>query len=211
LPALDRNPDHGPPQERIAQRLDQGANSLEPGARRIAGCAFTMRFIPGWEDLATPVSLSSTRSTRYAIEEMPQGSIAVVSSCGVADAGIFGDILCARMARRGVAGLITDGKMRDVEGIRKTGLPIWCFGSSASPSIAQLTFADWQQPIGCGGVVAVLPDDIIVADQDGAIVIPQSVLREVIEAGQEMETLEEWVLERVLEGRKLPGLYPPNE
>jgi regulator of RNase E activity RraA len=188
----------------------RGANSLELGARRIAGRAFTMRFIPGREDLATPASLSSTRSTRYAIEDMPQGSVAVVSSCGVADAGIFGDILCARMARRGVAGLITDGKVRDVEGIRKTGLPVWCSGSSAPPSIAQLTFVDWQQPIGCGGV-AVLPDDTIVADQDGAIVIPQSVLREVIEAGQEMETLEEWIFQRVLEGRKLPGLYPPNE
>ena len=188
----------------------RGANPLDPGARRIAGRAFTMRFVPGREDLATPASLSSTRSTRYAIEEMPQGSIAVVSSCGVDDAGIFGDILCARMARRGAAGLITDGKMRDVEGIRKSGLPIWCSGISAPPSVAQLTFVDWRQPVGCGGV-AIFPDDVIVADQDGAIVIPPSMLSETIEAGQEMEALEEWILERVLEGRKLPGLYPPNE
>jgi regulator of RNase E activity RraA len=57
----------------------------------------------------------------------------------------------------------------------------------------------------------VFPGDVIVADQDGAIVIPPSMLNEAIEAGQEMEALEEWILERVLEGRKLPGLYPPNE
>lgn len=188
----------------------RGASSLDSNARRIAGAAFTMRFVPAREDLATPASLSSTRSTRFAIEELPQGSIAVVSCCGVTDAGIFGDILCARMARRGAEGLVTDGMIRDIEGIRKTGLPIWCSGTSAPPSIAQLTFVDWQQPIGCGGV-AVFPNDVIVADHDGAIVIPRSMISEVIDAGQEMEALEEWILERVLEGRELPGLYPPSE
>jgi regulator of RNase E activity RraA len=188
----------------------RGANLLEPNTRRIAGPAVTMRFVPGREDLATPASLSSKRSTRYAIEEMPQGSVAVVASCGVDDAGIFGDIPCARMARRGAAGLITDGKMRDVEGIRKTGLPIWSSGVCAPPSVAQLTFVDWRQPVGCGDG-AVFPDDVIVADQDGAIVVPQSIVSETIEAAQEMEALEEWILERVLEGRKLPGLYPRNE
>src|ERR1700675_2929900 len=65
------------------------ANALNPKAHRIAGPAFTMRFVPGREDLATPASLSSTRSTRYAIEEMPEGSVAVVSAGGVTDAGIF--------------------------------------------------------------------------------------------------------------------------
>ena len=188
----------------------RGANSLNPNTPRIAGHAFTMRFVPGREDLATPASLSSTRSTRYAIEEMPEGSVAVVSSGGVTDAGIFGDILCARIARRGAEGLVTDGAVRDLQGIRKTGLPIWCSGISAPPSVAQLTFVDWQQPVGCGGV-AIFPNDVIVADQDGAVVIPPSMVSDVIEAGQEMEALEEWILERVLEGRKLPGLYPPNE
>jgi regulator of RNase E activity RraA len=106
--------------------------------------------------------------------------------------------------------LVTDGAVRDLQGIRKTGLPIWCSGISAPPSVAQLTFVDWQQPVGCGGV-AIFPNDVIVADQDGAVVIPPSMVSDVIEAGQEMEALEEWILERVLEGRKLPGLYPPNE
>jgi regulator of RNase E activity RraA len=188
----------------------RGACKLVPGQQRIVGRAFTMRFVPGREDLATPESLASPRSTRFAIEEMPHGSIAVVSSCGITDAGIFGDILCARMVHRGVAGLITDGAMRDLEGIRKTGLPIWCSGISAPPSVAHLTFVDWQQPIGCGGV-AVFPDDVIVADQDGAVVIPHAMLDAVVDAGREAEILEEWILEKVMSGRKLPGLYPPDD
>lgn len=188
----------------------RGATILDPGQPRIVGPAFTMRFVPGREDLATPESLSSPRSTRFAIEEMPAGSVAVVSSCGITDAGIFGDILCARMVNKGMAALITDGAMRDLEGIRKTGLPIWCSGISAPPSVAHLTFVDWQQPIGCGGV-AIFPGDVMVADQDGVVVIPQAMVEPVIDAGQQTEILEEWILDQVNGGRKLPGLYPPDQ
>jgi regulator of RNase E activity RraA len=188
----------------------RGAAILDPRQPRIVGPAFTMRFVPEREDLATPESLSSPRSTRFAIEEMPPGCVAVVSSCGIADAGIFGDILCARMVQRGVTGLVTDGAMRDLEGIRKTGLPVWCSGISAPPSVARLTFVDWQQPIGCGQV-AVFPNDAMVADQDGAVVIPQAMVKFVIDAGRETEILEEWILEQVNAGRKLPGLYPPDD
>ena len=106
--------------------------------------------------------------------------------------------------------MITDGAMRDLEGIRKTGLPIWCAGISAPPSVAHLTFVDWQQPIGCGGV-AIFPGDVMVADQDGAVVIPQSMMESVIDAGQQTEILEEWILDQVNAGRKLPGLYPPDQ
>ena len=77
--------------------------------------------MPAREDLATPESWSSPISTRTAIEAMPAGCIAVVDAMGVTDAGIFGDILCARMVKRGVAALVTDGVVRDVEGVLGTG------------------------------------------------------------------------------------------
>jgi regulator of RNase E activity RraA len=183
---------------------------LDAGQPRIVGPAFTLRFVPGREDLATPESLASPVSTRFAIEEMPADCIAVVDSCGIFDAGIFGDILCARMKKRGVRALVTDGTVRDIEGVKRTGLPVWCSGISAPPSVARLTFVGWQQPIGCGGV-AVLPNDIVVADQDGAVVIPEAMVETVIELGAEGEALEEWILRLVEGGEKLPGLYPPNE
>jgi regulator of RNase E activity RraA len=187
----------------------RGSSMLDPDQPRIAGPAFTLRFVPGREDLATPESLSSPRSTRFAIEEMPPGCIAVVAAGGIVDAGIFGDILCARMVKRQVAGLVTDGAMRDLEGVRKTGLPVWCAGIAAPPSVARLTFVDWQQPIGCGGV-AIFADDIVVADKDGAVVVPQAMAHAVAEAGLQTEHLEEWILDQVNAGRKLPGLYPPD-
>jgi regulator of RNase E activity RraA len=162
----------------------RGTRPLHPQQPRCCGRAFTLRFVPAREDLATPAALASPTSTRTAIEAMPAGSVAVVDAMGVTDAGIFGDILCARMYKRGVAGLITDGVVRDLAGVLATGLPVWCQGTAAPPSFASLTFVGWQQPIGCGGV-AVLPDDMVVADGDGAVVIPAALVAEVVAAASE--------------------------
>ncbi|KCV08766.1 demethylmenaquinone methyltransferase domain protein [Bordetella holmesii 04P3421] len=109
----------------------RGAFPLAPGLPRIAGRAFTVRFIPAREDLATPASWSSPTSTRAAIEQMPAGCIAVVDAQGVKDAGFWGDILCARMAHRGVAALVSDGAVRDLAGVLSTGLPVWAAGTAA--------------------------------------------------------------------------------
>ena len=177
---------------------------------RQVGPAFTMRFVPAREDLATPASWDSPRSTRAAIEEMPAGCIVVVDAMGVTTAGIFGDILCARMRQRGVRALVTDGAIRDAVGVEATGLPVWCRGVAAPPSIAALTFVDWLQPVGCGGV-AVFPDDLIVADDDGAVVVPRAMVEELCTLGPEQEQLEQWIIERVGDGESLPGLYPPSE
>ena len=187
----------------------RGTRPLAPGQPRLVGPAFTLRFVPAREDLATPESWASPVSTRAAIEAMPPGCIAVVDAMGVADAGIFGDILCARMRQRGVAGLVTDGVVRDVVGVLGTGLPVWCAGVAAPPSVAGLTFVGWQQPIACGGV-AVFPDDVVVVDQDGAVLIPAALLGEVLAHAPEQERFEAWVMNEVEAGVPLPGLYPPD-
>jgi regulator of RNase E activity RraA len=184
-----------------------GTRPLKKGQPRVVGPAFTLRFIPAREDLATPASWASPISTRAAIEAMPPGCVAVVDAMGVDDAGIFGDILCARMAKRGVAALVTDGVMRDVAGVLGTGLPVWCNGVAAPASIASLTFVGWQQPVGCGGV-AVFPDDIVVVDDDGAVLIPAALLDEVVAQAAEQERMEAWIMKEIEKGVPLPGLYP---
>ena len=187
----------------------RGTKPLQAGQPRLVGPAFTLRFVPAREDLATPESWSSPISTRAAIEAMPPGCIAVVDAMGITGAGIFGDILCARMKFRGVAGLVTDGVVRDVAGVLATGLPVWCNGAAAPPSVAGLTFINWQEPIGCGGA-AVFPDDVIVVDDDGAVVIPNALVNEVVQAAIEQEKMEAWIIAQVHAGAALPGLYPPN-
>jgi regulator of RNase E activity RraA len=90
-----------------------------------------------------------------------------------------------------------------------TGLPVWCSGAAAPPSVAGLTFVAWQQPIGCGGV-AVYPGDVIVADDDGAVLIPAALLDAMLVEAPEQERLEAWIMREVEHGAALPGLYPPN-
>ncbi|MBI1204817.1 MAG: ribonuclease activity regulator RraA [Rhodopseudomonas sp.] len=187
-----------------------GAMPFGFSGKRVVGPAFTLRFVPVREDLATPASWSNPISTRSAIEAMPEGCVVVADAMGVTGAGIFGDILCMRMVKRGVAGLITDGVMRDKPGVIATGLPLWCQGVAAPASVNQLTFVGWNEPIGCGGC-AIFPGDMIVADDDGAVVIPADLVDFVASEGEEHELLETWLVQEVEKGEKLPGLYPPNE
>jgi regulator of RNase E activity RraA len=187
-----------------------GAMPFAGGGKRVVGPAFTLRFVPVREDLATPESWSKPISTRGAIEDMPEGVVVVADAMGVTSAGIFGDILCMRMVKRGVRALVTDGAMRDKHGILGTGLPIWCAGVAAPASVNQLTFVGWNEPIGCGGS-AIFPGDVIVADDDGAVVIPKDLADFVANEGAEHERLESWLVQEVEKGAKLPGLYPPNE
>ena len=188
----------------------RGTKPLRPGQGRVVGRAFTLRFVPAREDLATPASWGAPISTRAAIEAMPEGCIAVVDAMGVTDAGIFGDILCARMAKRGVAGLVTDGVLRDLAGVMTTDLKVWCDGVAAPSSVTGLTFVGWNEPIGCGGV-AVFPDDIVVVDDDGAVLIPAASLDHVLAEAPEQERMEAWIMEEVSRGVALPGLYPMND
>ncbi|MCA0400165.1 MAG: ribonuclease activity regulator RraA [Proteobacteria bacterium] len=185
------------------------AKPIRAGQKRLVGRAFTLRFVPAREDLATPESWASPISTRAAIEAMPEGVIAVVDAMGIRDAGIFGDILCARMAKRKVTALVSDGVVRDSAGVLGTGLPVWCSGIAAPASVAGLTFVDWQMPIGCGGV-AIFPNDVIVADDDGAVVLPAALVEAIVPLALEQERMEAWIMKEVESGVALPGLYPMN-
>src|SRR6202011_2755101 len=113
------------------------------------------------------------------------------------------------MKKRGAAALVTDGVVRDVTGVLETGLPVWCQGAAAPPSVAALTFVNWQEPIGCGGVAG-FPDDVVVADDDGAVLIPAALLDDVLAVAPEQERLEAWIMQEVDKGVPLPGLYPAN-
>jgi regulator of RNase E activity RraA len=178
---------------------------------RMVGPAFTLGFIPMREDLGNSASQSvHTNPQRIAIEEIPAGHVLVIDARGELESGGFGDILAARLLVRGVAGVVSDGAMRDSAQLRKLALPIFCAGSAAPPSFARIMAANLNRPIGCGGV-AVFPGDVVVADIDGAVVIPRHLADEVARDGVEQERLERFVRSRVDRGETTVGLYPPNE
>lgn len=187
-----------------------GPRPLDPSGPRVAGIAYTMRFLPGREDLATLESYARPGSIRQAIEELPAGAFVAIDARGEQGAGTLGDILAGRLKALGAVAVVSDGPMRDVHDIRAVGLPIFCTGAVAPPSIARLAFADWQRPIGCGEV-AVVPGDVLVGDLDGVVVVPRALAAEVAEAALEQERFERYAQMKVKEGAPVQGLYPPNE
>ena len=184
----------------------KGPMPLRDGQHRTVGRAFTMRFIPVREDVPH-AHAKKLPVNRDAVEAMPEGCVAIADARGERSAATFGDIVVYRMVKRGVAGIVTDGAVRDRAGLIASGMPIWTSGITAPPPAARLMLAAWQEPIGCGGV-AVYPDDIVVADADGVIIVPAGLAVEVAEAGADQERLDEWQLEQVKRGVKLSELAP---
>src|SRR3974390_1455950 len=124
-----------------------GAMPFGFSGQRGVGLAFPVGFVPVRGDLATPESWSKPISTRGAIEAMPGNCVVVADAMGINSAGIFGDILCMRMVKRGVSALITDGVMRDKHGVIGTGLPVWCGGVAAPASGKPHPFLGWKEAI----------------------------------------------------------------
>ena len=187
----------------------RGPAPVFPDAPRVVGPAFTVRFVPAREDLATPESYAKAGSFRDAIEACPAGSIMVIDGCGTQEAATLGDILIARLKVNGVVAAVTDAPVRDIAEIRKVGLPVFSAGAAAPPSITGLAYAGYGELIGCGGV-AVAPGDMIVGDADGIVVVPSALVTEVAEAGTEQERFERFVQMRVLQNQPVVGLYPPQ-
>ena len=183
---------------------------LHPTGPRLVGEAFTLRFVPLREDLSTLESYSNPISIRQGIEQVTPGQVVVIDACGELGCGTLGDILMARLQARGCIGVVTDGALRDLAGIREVGLPAFCAGAAAPPSVGGLAFAGWQQTIGCGGV-AVVPGDIVVADEDGAVILPRALADEVAPDALEQERYETFAQERVRAGAPVIGLYPATE
>jgi len=188
-----------------------GITPLRDDQPRIAGPAATLRFLPYREDLDDPARRGNPETAqRRAIEETPEGHVLVVETRGEHGGGVLGDILATRLQARGVAGLVTDGVVRDADGIRRTGFPVVCAGTAAPASYNVFSDGDRGLPIAVGGVT-VLPGDSILADGDGAVVIPAALVAEIVAAGEEQESLEAWIQGEAGTGKSLTGLYPPDE
>jgi len=181
---------------------------IKDGIPRMVGPAFTMRFIPSREDKDGPNAKGPRSNIQpQAMETCPPGSVLVVDSRGDARAASAGDLYVGRLKARGCAGIVTDGGLRDSEGIFKTGLPAYCRRPSSPPSPIVHHPVDLNLPIGCGGV-AVYPGDVLVGDADGVVVIPPDIVDEVAEEALATTLYEEFAEEEVANGRSLTGLFP---
>ncbi len=192
-------------------QMIQGVVPLDAGKPTMVGEAFTLRYIPAREDLnSIAVFQDRSHPQRKAIEECPPGAVFVIDSRKDARAASAGSILVTRLMKRGVAGVVTDGGFRDAAEIAKLAIPSFHLRPSAPTNLTVHQALDINVPIGCGDA-PVWPGDVIVGDGDGVVVIPAHIADEIADETVEMTAFEDFVTEKVNEGRSILGLYPATE
>jgi regulator of RNase E activity RraA len=181
------------------------------GHANMVGEAYTLRYIPAREDL-NPINVFLDRAhpQRKAVEECPPGAVLVIDSRKDARAASAGAILVTRLMKRGVAGVVTDGGFRDSPEIAALAIPAYHHRPSAPTNLTIHQALDINVPIGCGDV-AVWPGDVVVGDGEGVVIIPAAMADEIAAEATEMTAFEDFVTEKVNEGRSILGLYPPTE
>jgi regulator of RNase E activity RraA len=188
----------------------RGVRPNDPANCRFAGRAVTLRYLPLRDDLLPAQSLSNPGALMHRVlDRLRPGDVLVIDALAREDAGILGDVICARLKAIGVAGVVCDGAMRDVAEIRALGLPVFLRAAAPPPSFVGLMLADLDIPVACGGV-AVFPGDTVVADEDGVAVCPAHLAEAILPAAAEQDRVERYIRGRVLAGERLAGLYPPN-
>lgn len=195
----------------LRNQFIQDVHPLNPALGNMVGPAFTLRYIPSREDL-NPVSVFENRAhpQRKAVEECPAGAVFVIDSRKNPRAASAGSILVARLMKRGVAGIVTDGGFRDAAQIAKLHIPAYHNRPSAPTNLTVHQALDINVPIGCGDA-PVFPDDVVVGDGDGVAIIPAHMAAEIADEAVEMTAFEDFVTEMVMEGRSILGLYPPTD
>lgn len=180
-----------------------------PGAGKIVGVASTLRFVPNREDLFKSHG-GGYNAQKRAFDALGEGEVMIIECRGDAGAGTLGDVLALRARANGAAGIITDGAVRDYDAVAEVDIPVYSAGPH--PAVLGRKHVPWEYgvTVACGGAT-VQPGDIIVADTDGAIVIPPEHVADVVEAAMTKEAEDGWVAERVAEGERLEGLFPMNQ
>jgi regulator of RNase E activity RraA len=185
-----------------------GVGPVKPG-QRMVGYAHTLRYVPMREDLQGEL-LRGQNAQRRAVEGLAPGEVLIIEARGEPDAGTIGDIFVLRALRRGAAGVVTDGAVRDTAAIRAVDLPVYHRASHAATLGRRHLPLDHQVPIACAGVT-IFPGDVLVGDEEGVVVIPAALAEEVAADAAQQELEEQWATERVSAGESTVGVFPVSK
>ena len=196
-------------QHGITQTFMHGVAPLRPNMK-MAGPAFTLRYLPMREDL-DPGTVDNLKDVqRVGIEQINEGEVFVIDARGDTRAGTMGSILATRLHCRGAAGIVTDGAYRDSPVIAELGIAAYAAAMNAHTNKTIHHPSEIQVPIACGDV-AVYPGDIIVGDEEGVVVVPAHLAEQVAQTAAEMEEKELFITEKIQSGASIVGVYPPDE
>jgi regulator of RNase E activity RraA len=187
----------------------QGPAAASPG-RAIAGPALTLQFLPKREDLYGEGEYADPEKQlhRHVLYHVQPGDVVVVDARADMTAGVFGDMMSTYFKGRGGAGMVIDGCLRDRPNLQRLDLALWIRGWTPNfhTQTGLMPFAV-NVPIACGGVT-VIPGDIIVADDDGAVVVPVALASEVIEKASAHHEWEDFSRMKLMQGAPLQRYYP---
>lgn len=185
-----------------------GLLPTRPGSKMV-GTAKTLRFVPNREDLFKSHG-GGFNAQKQVFDAVGEDEVIVIEARGEAGSGTLGDILALRAAARGAAGVVTDGGVRDFTTVAEVELPVYTRG--AHPAVLGRKHVPWDADltIACGGAT-VQPGDIIVADDDGVIVLPPVIAEEVADAALAKEAEDGWVAEQVKAGAAIEEVFPMNK
>ncbi len=195
----------------LRNQFIQGVQPVSPKAENMVGQAFTLRYIPARED-RNPITVfrNPDHPQRVAMEVCPPGWVLVMDARKDARAATAGSILITRLAMRGVAGIVSDGGLRDAEGIAQIDMPAYHARPSAPTNLTLHEALDLNVPISCGDA-PVFPGDVMLGDRDGVMVIPAHLADEIADECIGMESYEDFVMEQVKGGSAIIGLYPATK
>jgi regulator of RNase E activity RraA len=187
----------------------QGPVTSNPG-KAIAGPALTLQFLPKREDLYGEGEYTDPERQlhRHVLYHVQPGDVVVVDARADMTSGVFGDMMSTYFRGRGGAGMVIDGCLRDYPNLKKLDLAVWLRGWTPNfhTQTGLMPFAV-NVPIACGGVT-VIPGDIIVADDDGAVCVPVALAAEVIEKASAHHEWEGFSREMLMKGAPLQRYYP---
>ncbi len=181
--------------------------------KSIVGPALTLQFLPQRPDLFSEGEYADpeTQLHRHVLYQVEAGDVVVVDARGDMSSGVFGDMMSTYFKGRGGAGIVIDGCMRDRPNVEKLDLALWLRGWTPNYHVQTSIYpAAVNVPIACGGVT-VMPGDIIIADDDGVVVLPPSMAAKVIEDAQVHHEWEVFSREKLMEGAPLQRYYPLHQ
>jgi len=199
----------------ITRSFIEGPTTNAPGTR-IVGRAVTLQFMPLREDIYTDAGETQEyveRSTALwaVLDEVEPNDVLVVQAYGSPRSGVVGEMLAHHFHNRGGLGIVVDGRIRDSQSVRENGTPVWSLGSTPHYASQGTLFAwGYHVPVAVGGAL-VIPGDLIIADDDGAVVVPIKKAPAILEASTKHDTWEVFSRMRLKAGGSLRRYYPLDE
>lgn len=195
----------------IAQHDDARPEAAQSGRGEVRRHCIQVRTIPAREDLVEATARGERPNLQAeATARVAKGDVLVVAMAGETRTAFMGDIMTTHFPAKGVAAAVLDGGVSDAAAIARIPFPVFGCGAAGTPVTSHRMVVELQTAVGCAGV-AVFPGDAIFGDANGVVCIPRHLVVEVADIAEERERMEEWIIERVREGRALAGTYPPNE